>query len=34
MNEIARLLGGELITEAVLENAKELKKQAQNTKNG
>ncbi len=34
LNEVARLLGGELITEAVLENAKELKLQAQNTKNG
>lgn len=34
LNEIARLLGGEVITDAVLENAKELKKQAQNTKNG
>lgn len=34
LNEVARLLGGEIITEAVLENAKELKLQAQNTKNG
>lgn len=34
LNEIARLLGGEMITDAVLENAKELKLQAQNTKNG
>lgn len=34
LNEIARLLGGEVITDAVLENAKELKLQAQNTKNG
>ena len=34
LNEIARLLGGEIITETVLENAKELKLQAQNTKNG
>ncbi len=32
--EVARLLGGEVITDAVLENAKELKLQAQNTKNG
>lgn len=34
LNEVARLLGGEIITDAVLENAKELKIQAQNTKNG
>ena len=34
LNEVARLLGGEVITGAVLENAKELKMQAQNTKNG
>lgn len=34
LNEVARLLGGEVITDAVLENAKELKLQAQNTKNG
>lgn len=34
LNEIARLLGGEVITDTVLENAKELKKQAENTKNG
>ena len=34
LNEVARLLGGEVITDAVLENAKELKTQAQNTKNG
>ena len=34
LSEIARLLGGERITDAVLENAKELKKQAQKTKNG
>lgn len=34
LNEIARLLGGEMITDTVLENAKELKSQAQNTKNG
>jgi len=34
LNEVARLLGGEVITGAVLENAKELKIQAQNTKNG
>lgn len=34
LNEVARLLGGEVITEAVLENARELKIQAQNTKNG
>lgn len=34
LNEIARLLGGEMITDAVLQNAKELKLQAQNTKNG
>ena len=34
LQEVARLLGGESITEAVLENAKELKIQAQNTKNG
>lgn len=34
LNEVARLLGGEVITDAVLENAKELKIQAQNTKNG
>lgn len=34
LSEIARLLGGETITDAVLENAKELKKQAKNTKNG
>lgn len=34
LNEIARLLGGEVITDAVLENAKDLKLQAQNTKNG
>ncbi len=34
LNEIARLLGGESITEAVLENARELKLQAQNAKNG
>lgn len=34
LNEVARLLGGEMITDAVLENAKELKLQAQNTKNG
>jgi len=34
LNEVARLLGGEVITDAVLENARELKIQAQNTKNG
>lgn len=34
LNEVARLLGGEVITDTVLENAKELKMQAQNTKNG
>ncbi len=34
LNEVARLLGGEIITDAVLENARELKIQAQNTKNG
>ena len=34
LNEIARLLGGDSITEAVLENARELKLQAQNAKNG
>jgi len=34
LNEVARLLGGEMITDAVLENAKELKLQAGNTKNG
>lgn len=34
LNEVARLLGGEIITGAVLENAKELKLQAQNAKNG
>lgn len=34
LNEIARLLGGESITEAVLDNARELKLQAQNAKNG
>ncbi len=34
LNEVARLLGGEVITDAVLENAKELKIQAKNTKNG
>lgn len=34
LQEIARLLGGEVITDAVLENAKDLKMQAQNTKNG
>lgn len=34
LNEVARLLGGEVITDVVLENARELKIQAQNTKNG
>lgn len=34
LNEIARLLGGDSITEVVLENARELKLQAQNAKNG
>ncbi len=34
LSEVARLLGGEVITDTVLENAKELKMQAQNTKNG
>ncbi len=34
LHEVARLLGGEQITEAVLQNAKELRIQAQNTKNG
>ena len=34
LNEVARLLGGEVITDTVHENAKELKMQAQNTKNG
>lgn len=34
LNEVARLLGGEMITETVRENAKELKIQAQNAKNG
>jgi len=34
LSEVARLLGGEMITDAVLENAKELKLQAQNAKNG
>ncbi len=34
LHEIARLLGGESITDAVLENAKELKTQAKHTKNG
>lgn len=34
LQEVARLLGGESITDAVLENAKELKIQARNTKNG
>ncbi len=34
LNEIARLLGADSITEVVLENARELKLQAQNAKNG